>query len=281
MSVASSSAGAAVRNSGPLIVKIGGTTLENQATQNDLWRSLVALSKSHSGGLILVHGGGKAVDRLMDRLGIKPARVQGLRITPDDQIPEVVGVLAGTVNKSLVGCIQRAGGKGVGLSLGDGAMLACRKVAPIATESGPVDLGRVGEVTAGNAELARTLIASGYIPVLCSIGLDEAGLPLNLNADDAAAGLAKALKASALVLLTDVEGIKDKAGNLIGLATPAEIERLIASGDIYGGMIPKTRAAAKVVAESGSEVVILSGDRPEHLLRWTKGEQAGTRIALS
>jgi len=281
VSVSSSSAGAAVRNSGPLIVKIGGTTLENQATQNDLWRSLVALSKSHSGGLILVHGGGKAVDRLMDRLGIKPARVQGLRITPDDQIPEVVGVLAGTVNKSLVGCIQRAGGRGVGLSLGDGAMLACRKVAPIATESGPVDLGRVGEVTAGNAELAGTLIASGYIPVLCSIGLDEAGLPLNLNADDAAAGLAKALKASALVLLTDVEGIKDKAGNLIGLATPAEIERLIATGDIYGGMIPKTRAAAKVATDTGSEVVILSGDRPEHLLRWTKGEQAGTRIALS
>lgn len=263
---------------GPLIVKIGGTTLEQQASQVDLWRSLVALSKSHAGGLILVHGGGKAVDRLMDRLGIKPARVQGLRVTPDDQIPEIVGVLAGSVNKSLVGCIHRAGGKGVGLCLGDGGMLACRKVAPLATETGPADLGRVGEVVGGQAELAHILIAGGYIPVLCSIGLDEVGRPLNLNADDAAAGLARALKASALVLLTDVEGIKDKAGNLVPQATPESIERLIAGGDIYGGMIPKTRAAAKVASETGSDVVILSGDRPEHLLRWSKGEQVGTRI---
>ncbi len=264
---------------GPLIIKIGGTTLENQSSQPDLWRSLVALSKSHKGGLILVHGGGKAVDRLMDRLNIKPARVQGLRVTPDDQIPEIVGVLAGTVNKSLVGCIQRAGGKGVGLCLGDGAMLTCRKVAPIKTESGPADLGRVGEVSGGSADLARVLLANGYIPVLCSIGLDDQGQPLNLNADDAAAGLARVLKASALVLLTDVEGIKDKSGSLIPHATPADIERLISSGDIYGGMIPKTRAAAKVASDTGSEVVILSGDKPDHLLRWTKGEAVGSRIS--
>ncbi|MBX3389387.1 MAG: acetylglutamate kinase [Phycisphaeraceae bacterium] len=267
--------------SGPLIVKIGGTTLENQAEQDELWKSLVALAVSHAGGLILVHGGGKAVDRLMDRLAIKPQRVQGLRVTPDEQIPEIVGVLAGTVNKSLVGCIRRAGGRGVGLSLGDGAMLTCRKVAPIPTESGPADLGRVGEVAGGNAELARTLLQHGYIPVLCSIGLDESGKPLNLNADDAAAGLARALKASALVLLTDVEGIKNKAGSLVPQATPEEIERLIASGDVYGGMIPKTRAAAKVANETGADVVILSGDRPEHLLRWSKGEQVGTRITAS
>lgn len=265
---------------GPLIVKIGGTTLEHQSTQDDLWRSLVALSKSHAGGLILVHGGGKAVDRLMDRLGIKPARVQGLRVTPPDQIPEIVGVLAGSVNKSLVGCLQRAGGRGVGLCLGDGGMLRCGKVAPISTETGPADLGRVGEVTGGDGELAKTLLKNGFIPVLCSIGLDEAGQALNLNADDAAAGLARVLGASALVLLTDVEGIKNKAGAVIPHATPGEIERLIQSGDIYGGMIPKTRAAAKVAADTGAEVVILSGDRPDHLLRWTKGEAAGTRISV-
>ncbi|MBS0191855.1 MAG: acetylglutamate kinase [Phycisphaerales bacterium] len=268
-------------SAGPLVIKIGGTTLENQSRELDLWRSIVALSKSHTGGLILVHGGGKAVDRLLDRLGVKPTRVQGLRVTPEDQIPEIVGVLAGSVNKSLVGCLQRAGGRGVGLCLGDGGMLRCRKVAPIPTESGPADLGRVGEVVieGGGAQLAGTLLSAGFIPVLCSIGLDEQGHPLNLNADDAAAGLARVLKASALVLLTDVEGIKDKSGKLIAHATPAEIERLIAAGDIYGGMIPKTRAAAKVAAETGSPVVILSGDRPEHLLAWTRGEPTGTRIS--
>ncbi|MFO0861940.1 MAG: acetylglutamate kinase [Phycisphaerales bacterium] len=269
--------------SGPLIIKIGGTTLENQSKELDLWRSIVALSRSHRGGVILVHGGGKAVDRLLDRLGVTPTRVQGLRVTPEDQIPEIVGVLAGSVNKSLVGCLQRAGGRGVGLCLGDGAMLRCRKVAPLATESGPADLGRVGEVVVDGAggELARSLLAAGFLPVLCSIGLDEEGSPLNLNADDAAAGLARVLRASALVLLTDVEGIKDKSGKLIPHATPAEIERLIASGDIYGGMIPKTRAAARVAQDIGAPVVILSGDRPEHLLRWTRGEAAGTRISAS
>jgi acetylglutamate kinase len=260
--------------SGPLVVKIGGATLEAQAAAPELWASLVALATSHSGGLVLLHGGGKAVDRLMDRLGIKPERQQGLRITPSDQIPEITGVLAGTVNKSLVGCLLRAGGKPVGLCLGDGPLVQARVMQGL-----DFDPGRVGEVVVReqDGQLARVLLSNGYIPVLSSIGLDERGEPLNLNADDAAAGVAKVLKAAALVLLTDVEGVKGQDGKVIPQLTHAEVERLIATGAITGGMIPKARSSSAVAA-SGIPVVILSGDRPEHLIRWTKGESVGTRF---
>jgi acetylglutamate kinase len=255
-------------------VKIGGATLEAQAAAPELWASLVALATSHSGGLVLLHGGGKAVDRLMDRLGIKPERQQGLRITPSDQIPEITGVLAGTVNKSLVGCLLRAGGKPVGLCLGDGPLVQARVMQGL-----DFDPGRVGEVVVReqDGQLARVLLSNGYIPVLSSIGLDERGEPLNLNADDAAAGVAKVLKAAALVLLTDVEGVKGQDGKVIPQLTHAEVERLIATGAITGGMIPKARSSSAVAA-SGIPVVILSGDRPEHLIRWTKGESVGTRF---
>jgi acetylglutamate kinase len=255
-------------------VKIGGATLEAQAAAPELWASLVALATAHPGGLVLLHGGGKAVDRLMDRLGIKPERKQGLRITPSDQIPEITGVLAGTVNKSLVGCLLRAGGKPVGLCLGDGALVQSRVMQGL-----DFDPGRVGEVVVReqDGQLARVLLSNGYIPVLSSIGLDERGEPLNLNADDAAAGVAKVLKAAALVLLTDVEGVKGQDGKVIPQLTHAEVERLIATGAITGGMIPKARSSSAVAA-SGIPVVILSGDRPEHLIRWTKGESVGTRF---
>ncbi len=274
MSIAAINNAGSANPSGPLVVKIGGATLEAQAAAPELWASLVALATSHSGGLVLLHGGGKAVDRLMDRLGIKPERQQGLRITPSDQIPEITGVLAGTVNKSLVGCLLRAGGKPVGLCLGDGPLVQARVMQGL-----DFDPGRVGEVVVGeqDGQLARVLLSNGYIPVLSSIGLDERGEPLNLNADDAAAGVAKVLKAAALVLLTDVEGVKGQDGKVIPQLTHAEVERLIATGAITGGMIPKARSSSAVAA-SGIPVVILSGDRPEHLIRWTKGESVGTRF---
>lgn len=274
MSIAATNGAGSAHPNGPLVVKIGGATLEAQAAAPDLWASLVALARSHPGGLVLLHGGGKAVDRLMDRLGIKPERKQGLRITPSDQIPEITGVLAGTVNKSLVGCLLRAGGKPVGLCLGDGALVQSRVMQGLA-----FDPGRVGEVVVReqDGQLARVLLSNGYIPVLSSIGLDDRGEPLNLNADDAAAGVAKVLKAAALVLLTDVEGVKGKDGKVIPQLKHADVETLIGTGAITGGMIPKARSCSAVAA-SGIPVVILSGDRPEHLIRWTKGESVGTRF---
>lgn len=256
---------------GPLIIKIGGSTLEDRAATAALWPALVRLHASRAGGVALVHGGGKAVDRQLERMGFPSERREGLRITPEDQIDQVVAVLAGSVNKSLVGAINAAGGRAVGLSLSDGAMARCVKRTGLS-----FDPGRVGEVAGGDGSLVRVLLAAGFMPVISSIGLDEAGRPLNVNADDAAAGLVAIAGASGLVLLTDVPGVMNAAGTVLHELTTARCDEMIESGEIRGGMIPKVRAAARIAA-AGVEVVILSGD-PAQLLAWIAGAAAGTRF---
>lgn len=260
----------------PLVIKIGGSTLDDHLHNQALWHSIASLSSGEAeqnGGVIIVHGGGKAVDRQLSRLGIVSERRQGLRVTPPDQIGDVVGVLAGQVNKSLVGSLLVAGARPVGLCLGDGDMLMCEKHEPQG-----VDLGRVGAVKGGDCEILRTLIANGFLPVVSSIGLDDEGQFLNINADDAAAGIAEALQATSLVLLTDVPGIRNRAGALCPQLTPTAIEQMIADREISGGMIVKARAAAGVATRAAIRVVILSGEDPAHLIGWIGGQTVGTSI---
>lgn len=256
---------------GPLIIKIGGSTLEDRAATAALWPALVKLHSTRAGGVVLVHGGGKAVDRQLERMGFPSERREGLRITPEDQIDQVVAVLAGSVNKSLVGAIQAAGGRAVGLCLGDGGLT--RSIGKTGLSFDP---GRVGEVSGGDGSLVRVLLAAGFLPVISSIGLDVAGRPLNINADDAAAGLVAITGASGLVLLTDVPGVMNAVGTVLHELTTARCDEMIESGEIRGGMIPKVRAAARIAA-AGVEVVILSGD-PAQLLAWIGGAAAGTRF---
>lgn len=260
---------------GPLIIKIGGSTLDDRASTAALWPALVKLHGERPGGVVLVHGGGKAVDRHIAGLGLPTERREGLRLTPDDQIDAIVGVLAGSVNKSLVGAINAAGGRAVGLCLGDGALARSRKRTDLS-----FDPGRVGEVRGGDGELVRVLLDRGFLPVLCSIGLDDQGAPLNLNADDAAAGLVSVVRASGLVLLTDVPGVMDAGGRVLPALTPGECESLIASGEVKGGMIPKVRAASRIAEHARIDVVIMSGD-PRQLLAWIQGEPAGTRFTAA
>lgn len=257
----------------PIVIKIGGVALEQQSASPALWKRLVALHRSHAGGLVLVHGGGKAVDRLLAALGMETRRHNGLRITPPDQMDIITGVLAGTLNKKLVGCINAAGGKAVGLCLGDGNDLNATKL-----HVEGADLGCVGEVTGGDGALLRTLLASHYLPVVACVGLDKSGTPLNINGDDAAAGVAKALGAHSLVLLTDVAGVLDADKRLIAQLTPTDIQRLSAAGVITGGMIPKLQAAAATAAHLGAPVTIMSGAVTSDLERWAAGEAVGTRI---
>jgi acetylglutamate kinase len=264
---------------GPLVIKVGGTTLESHAQQPTLWRALVGLhdatlaaSREH-GGVVLVHGGGKVVDARLARLGIVSEKREGIRVTTDEQITELVATLAGVVNTELVGTMLRAGARAVGLSLGDGHIVRASKATRFA-----FDPGHVGDVTAGDPALVRTLLSAGFFPVVSSVALDEQGRPLNVNADDAAAALAKVLRARALVLLTDVPGIKDKASKVIPEVDPARIEALIADGTISGGMIPKARSAARAATDSRVPVVILSGDDPATLERFLSGQPLGTRV---
>lgn len=263
--------------SGPIVIKIGGTTLEEQATQPTLWSGLVQLASRHPGGVVLLHGGGKAVDKHLAQLGFTTERKEGIRITPKDQLEQITAILAGLINKSLVVSLNQAGGKGVGLCLGDGGL---EGIQTSKATHYSFDPGMVGEVTGtGNAGLLKLLLREGYFPVVSSIGLSTSDGFLNINADDAAAGVALCLKAHALVLLTDVPGVLDGQKQVIPTLSQAQIEDLVTSGVISGGMIPKVRAALAASKRSGASVHILSGNDPTALLRWATGEPVGTRIS--
>jgi acetylglutamate kinase len=190
----------------------------------------------------------------------------------------VAGVLAGRVNKAVVGAINAAairsgaGTRAVGLCLGDGGAFEARKL-----HREDVDLGRVGELSGGEGVLVKTLLRDGYLPVLSTIGIDAEGKTLNINADDAASGVATMLGASGLVLLTDVAGVLDSEKRVIPTLTGQEIEDLIARGVIAGGMIPKTRGAALVARALQGPVTILSGD-PESLEAFLAGRPTGTSV---
>ena len=254
-----------------IVIKIGGSTLEDVSKLAALWAALVQVSRSMP--IVLVHGGGKAVDSLLNRLGMPVERRNGLRVTPPDQMGLIAGVLAGTVNKQLVGAINAAGGRAVGLCLGDGGMVECRQM----SES----LGRVGEVVGGEGAILKPLLAGGFLPVVSSIGIDAAGGLLNVNADDAAAGIARAIGASRLVLLTDVPGIKGADGVLRPTLTASQIEAMITGGEITGGMIVKARSAVAAATSTGSSVVIMSGESPDALMRFLAGETVGTTIGAT
>lgn len=265
----------------PIVIKLGGLALDEADRRPELWDALASLAADAPGGLVIVHGGGGAVDAHLARLGLRSERTAGLRVTPDDQIGEVVAVLRGRVNARLVGLLGARGARAVGLGLSDGGACVCVKHEPDG-----IDLGRVGRVEPdetrqprnGHGALWRGLLGGGFVPVICSIGADAEGGPLNVNADDAALGVAQILGASMLVLLTDVPGILDGAGTPIDETDAGEIERLIESGAIAGGMIPKARAAAAGAEATGVPTVIASWGQADRLAELAAGEHVGTRV---
>lgn len=278
--------------SGVLVVKVGGATLEDPQASPRLLDAIAGLSQR--GQAVLVHGGGRAVDRQLARLGMETRRHDGLRITPPDQIEQIAGVLAGSENKRVVGELLARGVRAVGMSLGDGNAVPTRTMRLDA-----VDLGNVGEVveTAGadshGANLLRVLCAHGFVPVVCSIGIEvspkggagEATGPrlLNVNADDAAAGVARAIQASggtvdALVLLTDVPGVLDAKKQRIDSLDAGAIEALVRDGVVSGGMLVKVKAAHATATALGTPVVIASGTDAASLEALGRGTPTGTRI---
>jgi acetylglutamate kinase len=200
------------------------------------------------------------VDRQLARLGIVTERIEGIRITPPDAIEEIVGVLAGRVNTRLVGMVAAAGGQPVGLSLGDGGLCACRKATRY-----PFDPGAVGEIDGGDPSVITALLEAGFLPVVSSIGLDADGSFLNVNADDAAAAIARIVGARELALLTDVSGVLDADRRVIPTLDRAAIERLVADGTITGGMIAKVRGALDAAERAGVPVTIASWKDPASL----------------
>jgi len=258
---------------GPLVVKLGGLAVDEPQRAPWLWSLLRDLHDSHPGGLVLVHGGAVAVDRQLARLGQETRRVDGIRVTPAEQIHDIVGVLAGSLNTALVGWLRRTGAPAVGLTLSDGGLCRLARTARY-----DFDPGHVGEVIGGDPRIVDSLLGADFLPVLCSVGVDAAGDALNVNADEAAAGVAGIVGASGVLLLTDVAGVRGPEGQLLTELDGPAIERLIAAGTISGGMIPKVRGALEAATAAGVPVTIAAWNDESSLRRLIAGESAGTRI---
>ncbi|HET8907308.1 MAG TPA: acetylglutamate kinase [Ktedonobacterales bacterium] len=249
-----------------LVIKLGGSTLDNQrdALEDIVWlRGLGA----HP---VLVHGGGPEINDWLDRVGLPRRFERGLRVTDAATLDVVRMVLGGKINGDLVRALVHLGGKAVGISGVDGGLLRARQIAP--------ELGYVGAVTAVDAGVITALSRSGFIPVVAPIALGEGDTILNVNADDAAADLARGLSAAKLLYLSDVPGILDGQGKLLSELSDQQVRALIAEGVISGGMIPKAEAALRAL-EATERVHIVDGREPHVLIRelFTL-EGAGTMI---
>lgn len=258
---------------GPIVLKLGGLALDDPAANGSLWKAVAKLAKSAPGGLVVVHGGGMLVDRHLAALNIQSERREGIRITPAEQVWEITSVLAGRVNIALVGALRVAGAKPVGVALGSAGVANCTITTKFA-----FDPGRVGEVSGGDGSALLALLRSGFLPVVSCIGIADDGVPLNVNADDAASGLALNLNAERLILLTDVAGIQDASGQVVPELSTEDVTRLITSGVITGGMIAKARAAIDAADRSGAPTVIASWKNPRIISDLARGLKAGTCI---
>ncbi len=244
-----------------VVVKVGGNAMDDLALRERFAEDVVLL-RWVGIDVIVVHGGGPQIGQMLARLGIESRFAAGMRITDDATMHVVEMVLGGGVNKELVRLINVKGGRAVGLTGKDGGLATARRITSLGAER--IDPGRVGEVETVDATVLRRL-AGDFIPVIAPIAVDDRGETLNVNADPFASKLAVALNAEKLVLLTDVQGVKDAGGVLIPSLAAARARQLIDEGVISGGMIPKVDYALAALAEGVRKVHIIDG-RIEHAL---------------
>ena len=269
-----------------IVIKYGGHAMGEGDMAESFARN-VCLLRYVGINIVVVHGGGPQINRMLERVGIKSVFSGGLRVTDDATMDVVEMVLGGGVNQEIVGYICQHGGRAVGLSGKDDRFMRGRRheKVPGKDEQGNstlVDLGRVGEVVHVEAKILMHLIESGFIPVIAPIATDDEGKALNVNADIAAGHIAAALQAAKFVLMTDVEGVKGRDGELIRTLDAAEVERLIADDVIRGGMIPKVQCALDAVHLGVDKVHIIDG-RQRHalLLEIFTDQGVGTEIRRS
>jgi len=255
----------------PPVIKLGGALLDEPEAHAKAFDALGACLQSSPG--VVVHGGGKAVDRHLERLGMPSRKQDGIRVTPPEQMDQITGVLAGCMNARLVGLLLARGVRAVGLTLGDAGVTRARVTTRYA-----FDAGRVGEITGGDASLLHALLREGFTPVLSSIALDAHGIPLNVNADEAAAAVARLLPAARLVLLTDVPGVKDASGRVVASLDAARTQAMIDSGEITGGMVVKVRGALEAAETAGVPVLVAGWNDPAALARLADPDAPGTRF---
>jgi acetylglutamate kinase len=271
------------------VIKYGGSAMVDEELREVFARDVLLL-KFVGINPVVVHGGGKHINEMLKVLGVGVEFVGGLRKTSEEVMHVVEMVLSGDVNKDIVALINKHSGNevfAVGLSGRDGRLLRARKIGAdyfekkLGIKPPSADLGFVGEVESVNTELLRTLMEHNYIPVIAPIGVGKNGEAYNVNADVAAAAVAKALKAEKLIFLTDTEGVKDAEGKLIKKLKDDRAEELIKEGVIKGGMIPKVRSAIDALKGGVKKAHVVDGRIPHSiLLEIFTDEGVGTEITL-
>ncbi|MBC8208196.1 MAG: acetylglutamate kinase [Desulfobulbaceae bacterium] len=268
-----------------VVIKYGGHAMVDENLKRQFALDVILL-KQIGINPVIVHGGGPQINRLLDRLEIKPSYVQGMRVTDGETMDVVEMVLVGKVNKEIVGNINHCGGRAVGLSGRDGDLVCAEKLKINAQSSDTmeappelIDLGRVGQVTRINPSILKTLEREDFIPVIAPVGVGSDGQAFNINADLVAGAIAGELKAAKLILLTDVEGVKDQEGELIHSLQLDQLQEQIDKGVIAGGMIPKVNCCGTALRQGVSKTHIIDG-RVEHaiLLEMFTREGVGTEI---
>jgi acetylglutamate kinase len=266
-----------------VVVKYGGHAMGDEPVARDFARDIVLLEQSGVNPVV-VHGGGPQIGDMLKRLGIKSEFAAGLRVTDAATVEIVEMVLAGSINKQIVGFINEAGGRAVGLCGKDGNMVLARKLSRAVADPGSqieqiVDLGFVGEPAKVDTTVLDQILGRDLIPVLAPVAAGLEGGTFNVNADTFAGAIAGALKAKRLLLLTDVPGVLDKSNKLIKQLTLADARRLVADGTISGGMIPKVETCIDALDQGVEGVVILDGKVPHAvLLELLTDHGAGTLI---
>lgn len=240
-----------------VVIKLGGHAMGSDAALETFARDIVLLQQVGVNPVI-VHGGGPMINQMLEKLDIKSEFVNGKRVTDDATIEIVEMVLSGRINKSIVQAINRQGGKAVGLSGKDASLITCDPADPA--------LGLVGEPAEIKDDILHTLFRDGMIPVIAPLGAGRKGETFNINGDTVAGAIAAALKADRLLLLTDVNGVRNAAGEVITDLTAEQIRAMVADGSINGGMIPKTETALAAIEGGVRAVVILDGRAPNAVL---------------
>ncbi len=247
-----------------VVVKYGGNAMINDELKNSVMEDITLL-KFIGLNPIVVHGGGPDISKALDDLGIKSKFVNGLRVTDKQTMSVAQQVLIGKTNKEIVGLLNAKGGKAIGISGIDGSFILCKK--HYAEDGGKkADIGYVGDIIEVQSSVLDLLASDQYIPVVAPIGTDGEGNSYNINADTAAAAIAEAVGAEKLILLTDVEGVKDDKGNVVYEANIEEILHMIDNNIISGGMIPKVLGCMDALNGGVKGVHIIDGRIPHCLL---------------
>jgi acetylglutamate kinase len=263
-----------------MVIKYGGNAMTDPALQQAFAEDVVLL-KLVGINPVVVHGGGPQIEAALKRLGKKGEFIQGMRVTDSETMEVVEWVLAGEVQQDIVGLINQAGGKAVGLTGRDGGLIRAQKLklTDLTDPSKEHDVGQVGEIVSIDPSVVKALQDDAFIPVISPIGFGEHNESYNINADVVASKLATHLQAEKLLMLTNIPGVLDKSGQLLTELTPSQIDALCADGTISGGMLPKIEGALNAAKSGVKAVHIIDGRVPHAMLLEILTEQAfGTMI---